>query len=391
MTTQPDAPANTTMMRIVHHALRRDLRRAQIALGGSPPPSDDRRRAVAAHLSWMMRFLRDHHRSEDEGLYPLVRERAPRAADVLDAMDRQHTAVATAITAVESAAATVTDDRSSDPDRRMLDALDDLEAVLLPHLRQEEDEAMPVVSSVVTNAEWQAIEQEHNLKGKSFVELGRDGHWLIDGVTEHDRATVLGLVPPIPRFILLHGFARQYRRQKQACWDSPARVRRRVQKSGRVAVSVDADIDTVWNVVRDVTRVGEWSHECVGVSWLGDSTSATPGTRFRGRNRSGIFRWGRVCEILVADPYQLVWRTVPGALYPDSSEWKIVLDKTDEGTRIEQTFEVVRAPKLLDLLYGLVIPAHRDRAAALTDDLLRLGEVALRTTAAKPGHMNTTG
>ena len=83
-----------------------------------------------------------------------------------------------------------------------------------------------------------------------------------------------------------------------------------------------------------------------------------------------------MCEILSAEPYELVWVTVPTALYPDSSEWRIALEKVDGGTRITQGFRVVRAPKLLAVLYAFVIPAHRDRTAALTEDLKRLGTAA---------------
>jgi hypothetical protein len=155
-----------------------------------------------------------------------------------------------------------------------------------------------------------------------------------------------------------------------------------VQTTGAVAVTVPAQIDNVWNVVRDVTRVGEWSHECVGATWLGGSTSAVPGARFRGRNRAGLFRWGRVCEIVSAEPHKLVWVTVPSALYPDSSEWQIELDEVDGGTQISQRFRVLRAPKVLSTLYAVVIPAHRDRTAALAEDLQRLGAVAARSHAA---------
>ena len=196
-------------------------------------------------------------------------------------------------------------------------------------------------------------------------ELGFEGHWLIDGASDADRATVIGLVPPIQRFILLRGFARRYRRHAAACWTHGAKPARRVQLENSVAVTVEADIDEVWDVVRDVTRVGEWSHECVGASWLGGSATPVPGARFRGRNRAGIFRWGRVCEIVSAEPYELVWRTVPTAMYPDSSEWRIALDEIDGGTRISQHFRVLRAPKVLSVLYALVIPAHRDRTTAL--------------------------
>ena len=379
MATEPSASADTTMMRIVHDALRRDLARAESALRGDPPPGPARQRAIAAHLAWMMQFLRAHHRSEDEGLYPLVRQRAeqraPEVLELLETMDRQHHTIAPAIGAVEVAAAALGVDADDDPSA-LLTALDDLAASLLPHLRQEEDEAMPVVSALVTNAEWQALEQKYNLKPKSFAQLGFEGHWLIDDGSDEDRATVTHLVPPIPRFVLLHGFARRYRRHRDACWRATPRPPWRVQKSGHVAVFVDADIDAVWDVVRDVTRVGEWSHECVAASWIDDARASAPGVRFRGRNRAGIFRWGRVCEIVAAHPYQLVWRTVPSLLYPDSTEWSITLAKTEAGTRIEQRFRVIRAPKLLDKLYATIIPVHRDRTEALTDDLRRLGELA---------------
>lgn len=190
---------------------------------------------------------------------------------------------------------------------------------------------------------------------------------------------MLGLVPPIPRFFLLHGYARRYRRHSDACWGQGVKPPRRVQLQNRVSVTVDAEIDDVWEVVRDVTRVGEWSHECKGAEWLGDTRDPVPGALFRGRNRSGVLRWGRVCEIVSADPYELVWRTVSSTLYPDSSEWRIALTRADSGTTISQQFHVLRAPKVLAVVYGLAIPAHRDRTAALMEDLTRLGSVASRS------------
>lgn len=388
MATDPGAPADTTMMRVVHQALRRDLARARKVLAAGPVPTPDRQRAIGSHLTWMMGFLRAHHDSEDRGLYAVVRQRAATRADavevveVLDRMDAQHHAIAPAVTEVEAAAARLDADASDAAVAGVVVALDALTAVLLSHLEQEETEAMPLVSELVTHAEWLDVERRYNLEPKSFVELGREGHWLIDDASDADRATVLGLVPAMPRF-LLHGFARGYRRRKEACWGAPtAHKRRRVQKHGRVEASVAADIDAVWDVVRDVTRVGEWSHECVGAEWVGDSTAALPGARFRGRNRAGVFRWGRVCEIVAADPYELVWRTVPTRMFPDSSEWRIALEATEDGgTRIEQRFRVLHAPKMLDPIFARLVPNHRDRDAALTDDLRRLGDVASRRAA----------
>lgn len=375
MPENPDAPADTTMMRIVHAALRRDLRRARTALAADPPPDHRQCTAIAEQLRWMMAFLEAHHRSEDLGLYPLVRERDPAAAALLDEMAVDHEAVATATAAVERAAERLGVDDEPAP---AIAAIDQLTAVLLPHLDREEQVTMPVVSRCITVGEWTAIEQEHNLDGKSVAQLGREGHWLIDGASDADRAHVLGLVPPAQRFVLLHGFGRSYRRRARACW-SP---RRRVQHSGSTAVVVEAPLDDVWQVVRDPTRVGEWSHECVDGAWVGTATDARPGARFRGRNRQGLVRWGRLCEVISADDHQIVWRTVPTRLYPDSTEWALRLSPVEGGTRIEQTFQVVKGTAL-EPLYAVMTPAHRDRTEALQRDLERIGVVA--------GHQDRAG
>lgn len=152
---------------------------------------------------------------------------------------------------------------------------------------------------------------------------------------------------------------------------------RRVQKTGRIDVTVDASAEDVWCVVADVTRVGEWSHECHSARWLGGAAAAAPGARFRGSNRSGRWHWSRTVEIVGVDaPRELVWRTVPTWLFPDSTEWRIELASTAAGTVITQSFRVLRAPWLLDRLYARLLPAHQSRDAKLTEDLVRLGEVA---------------
>jgi len=151
----------------------------------------------------------------------------------------------------------------------------------------------------------------------------------------------------------------------------------RVQKSSTVTVVVDAAVQDVWRVISDVRRTGEWSHECRSGEWLGGADAAAPGVRFRGRNRSRWVRWTRTCEIVAVDaPSELVWRTVPTRLYPDSTEWRIRLAPEGRGTRITQSFRLVRMPGLLDPFYALVNPDHRDRDARLAGDLARIGVVA---------------
>ena len=150
-----------------------------------------------------------------------------------------------------------------------------------------------------------------------------------------------------------------------------------IPRRGRVDTVVAAPIAAVWDVVTDVTRVGDWSHECRRVDWTDGATRATPGARFRGTNKAGPWTWTRTNEVLVADaPDTFTWRTVPTRLFPDSSVWTIELEQIAGGTRITQSYEVVKAPPVLSRIYAVVVPSHRDRRTSLIDDLRRLGELA---------------
>jgi hypothetical protein len=110
---------------------------------------------------------------------------------------------------------------------------------------------------------------------------------------------------------------------------------------------------------------------------MAGATRAVPGARFRGANKAGVFRWSRTNEVLVADaPHTFAWQTVSTLLFPDSTIWKFHLDAVEGGTRITQSYEVVRAPAVLAWMYSMMIPSHRERSSGLTDDLRRIGEVA---------------
>ena len=110
----------------------------------------------------------------------------------------------------------------------LVTALDGLTAVLLPHLDREVEEAMPVVSASITRADWQAVEQRYNIKPKSLAQLGMEGHWLLDGIDAEGYDVVVHTVPAVPRFILVHGFARAYRRRARARWEPDSAAQRPV-------------------------------------------------------------------------------------------------------------------------------------------------------------------
>jgi iron-sulfur cluster repair protein YtfE (RIC family) len=164
----------------------------------------------------MMHFLHLHHTGEDVGLWPLVRARNPSAATLLDQMEQDHRRIGPAVTALEEAARAYEHDAAARA--ALLDALTGLSDVLLAHLRREELEMMPVVAATLTDAEYRAVEHEHFVAPKGLRELGLEAHWVLDGLPAEGREVMLSVVPAVPRFVLLHGFARGYRRSAVRRW-----------------------------------------------------------------------------------------------------------------------------------------------------------------------------
>jgi len=153
-----------------------------------------------------------------------------------------------------------------------------------------------------------------------------------------------------------------------------------LRRTGRVEATTSAALEQVWEVVSDITRVGEWSHECRVGSWLDGAAGAYPGARFTGTNRVGKSKWSRVNEVTnVEVERDFGWRTVPTRFFPDSTQWHIRLEPLAGeagGTRIVQTFDVVALNPIMDRLIYLFVPVHRDRLPALAEDIRRLGAVA---------------
>ena len=163
---------------------------------------------------------------------------------------------------------------------------------------------------------------------------------------------------------------------------------RQVPRSCRVEAEVAAPVSAVWAVVADVTRTGEWSHECLEVAWTDGATDGAAGARFRGSNKASLWRWQRTCEVTGVEPERsITWRTVPTWRYLDSTEWRITLEPSRRRHPDRADLRGGPVPGVVGLAVARVVPPHLDRSAALTADLERIGEVAARDSAAegRPG------
>jgi hemerythrin-like domain-containing protein len=191
-------PVDMTVMYLMHHAFRRDLRRFAAAVPVTPVEDRATWAALAARWEQFSMMLHHHHAGEDAGIWPWLLERASDAErEVLEAMEAEHETIDPLLAGcAEHFAALGSRDggHGQHPDQRELDELDRHRAglsvrlsatrdALGQHLRHEETGAIPIIQAHMTESDWKAIEKEHFKQEDSAVKLGFAVPWLAEGLS----------------------------------------------------------------------------------------------------------------------------------------------------------------------------------------------------------------
>src|SRR4051812_42214236 len=79
------------------------------------------------------------------------------------------------------------------------------------------------------------------------------------------------------------------------------RRRNRMEMRGDASLRIAAPPETVYELVTDITRMGEWSPECIGCDWMDGHDGPVVGAQFHGHNRNGSNEWTTPNTIVVAD------------------------------------------------------------------------------------------
>jgi uncharacterized protein YndB with AHSA1/START domain len=109
--------------------------------------------------------------------------------------------------------------------------------------------------------------------------------------------------------------------------------------SDHVSVSreIAAPPEQVWAMVADLTRMGEWSPENEGATWLRGATGPKPGATFRGDNHNGKRRWRTAGTIVDADPNRLLTFRVTAVGFK-VAEWRYVFETIPTGCRVTESW-----------------------------------------------------
>jgi uncharacterized protein YndB with AHSA1/START domain len=141
--------------------------------------------------------------------------------------------------------------------------------------------------------------------------------------------------------------------------------------STEVELVVELPIVRVWALVTDVSRIGEWSPECVHAVWRPEGGEVPrTGARFDARNEyPGGYTSTVECVVIEAvRPSVFAWVVLDDDREVDrpGSIWRYELEPEGNGTRVRHRF--THGPGLTGLREGVL--AQPDRARAVLDGRL---------------------
>ncbi len=116
--------------------------------------------------------------------------------------------------------------------------------------------------------------------------------------------------------------------------------------NGSVTVHIAAPVETVWALVSDITRVGEFSPETFEAEWLDGAPGPRVGARFRGhvrRNGIGPVYW-TICTVVAADPGREFAFEVHGPGGTIVNTWRYRLEACSDGTKVTESFALPATP-----------------------------------------------
>jgi hypothetical protein len=109
-------------------------------------------------------------------------------------------------------------------------------------------------------------------------------------------------------------------------------------RRGNSDIDIAAPPELVYDLIADVTRMGEWSPECYRCEWLDGAAAAAPGVRFRGYNRLGRLRWERTAVVDTADRgREFGFTTVSDRVGRDETRWRYTMQPSSSGTLLTES------------------------------------------------------
>lgn len=126
-------------------------------------------------------------------------------------------------------------------------------------------------------------------------------------------------------------------------------------------VTIAAPPERVYDMVADVTRMGEWSPECYSCRWIGRHREPVVGAVFVGLNRRGWARWATTNRVERAERGRAFGFRTSGT----GVRWRYELAPEGDGTRVTETRDLSGARDWIIRLTGPLVGGYDRHAEAL--------------------------
>lgn len=156
-----EGPVDMQMMYVMHHGFRRDL--AKFASAAQHTPVEDRVawRLLARRWEILSAVLHEHHTGEDAGLWPwLLAHGTAEDVATLEAMEAEHAEIDPLLESCAAGLRRLAAHPDEDARAALAVRLVATRDSLARHLAHEETEAIPILQRLMTQEQWQAIDEE---------------------------------------------------------------------------------------------------------------------------------------------------------------------------------------------------------------------------------------
>lgn len=124
---------------------------------------------------------------------------------------------------------------------------------------------------------------------------------------------------------------------------------------GSTHIEINRDPAEVFAAIADVTRVGEWSPECVAARWVGGATGPAVGAKFEGDNRFAVMgltlkKWTTTSEVTACVPSEVFEFVAEGY-----TTWRYQLEPRGTATLVTESYDYAASTGAQNFLYETVL------------------------------------
>jgi len=124
---------------------------------------------------------------------------------------------------------------------------------------------------------------------------------------------------------------------------------------GSASIEVNQPPEVVFAAIADVTRIGEWSPECIAARWVDGATGPAVGAKFEGDNQLAIAgitlkKWTTTSEVTEYVPNEVFEFKAEGY-----TTWRYQLEPSGAGTTVTESFDYTAMSGGQQFMYETVL------------------------------------